>query len=237
MQNERKMLAVVIPLANEEESIEALLDGITAHLTSRDLVFCVLDRASRDRTREKVVAYGTEDRRVRLVWAPENRNVVDAYFRGYREALDSGCDWILEMDGGMSHDPGEIPLFLEAMRNGYEFAGGSRFIGDGGFSGSIFRQTLSRQGTMLVNLLLGTRMHDMTSGFECFTRKAMEHVLRHGVRSTAHFFQTEIRMMMHEFRWTEVPIHYRCTTHRVAAASIIESLRVLWQLAGEARKS
>ncbi len=233
MWQERKKLGIVLPLANEEETIDLLLDGITSHLARQDRVFCILDHVSRDNTRDKVGIYCRKDERVRLVWAPEDRNVVDAYFRGYIEALDKGCEWILEMDGGMSHDPREIPLFLEAMEKGYDFAAGSRFIENGGFSGSIRRKMLSFCGTLLTNLLLGTGMRDMTSGFECFTRGALEYVLQQGVQSKAHFFQTEIRVMMHRFHWVEVPIHYRCTCHRVAASSVTESLRILWQLAGK----
>ncbi len=237
MRKKRKKLGVVIPLANEEKTIDTLLNGITSHLTPQDRIFCILDYASSDMTRKKVTAYKKRDKRVRLVWAPEDRNVVDAYFRGYREALDNDCEWILEMDGGMSHDPAEIPLFLEAMEMGYDFAAGSRFVKNGGFSGSFWRKTLSSGGTILTNLVLKTRMHDMTSGFECFTRQALEYVLQQGVQSSAHFFQTEIRVMMHRFRWIEIPIHYHCTCHRVAASSVIESLRILCHLAGKGRNS
>jgi dolichol-phosphate mannosyltransferase len=73
-------------------------------------------------------------------------------------------------------------------------------------------------------------MTDMTSGFELFTRPAMQHVLERGVRSRAHFFQTEIRHMMHAFKWIEVPITYANDQPSVAGGSIMESLRGLWRL-------
>ena len=86
----------------------------------------MLDNVSKDSTRQQVEAYAKQDSRVILVWAPETRSVVDAYFRGYREALANGCEWILEMDAGMSHDPSEIPRFLEAMSRDVDFVAGSR---------------------------------------------------------------------------------------------------------------
>lgn len=223
-------LAVVVPLANEQDVVVAFLDRVTAQLGANDRVFCVLDRACRDRTRDLVAEYGARDPRVVLVWAPENRCVVDAYFRGYRAAMDSGATWILEMDGGFSHEPERIPAFVRAMEQGYEFAGGSRFVAGGAHQGSAWRRLVSWGGTVLANALLGTKMRDMTSGFECFTRGALARVLDAGVMSRAHFFQTEIRLMMHELRWTEIPIRYANPSASLGTASLRDALATLWEL-------
>ena len=224
---------VVIPLANEEGTIIPLLDRILAQLTPADAIFCVLDNVSRDRTRELITRRGAIDRPVNCVWAPENRCVVDAYFRGYRAAMEAGCEYILEMDGGFSHSPEEIPGFIRAMEEGYDFAGGSRFSRGGSHSGSFNRRLVSWGGTVLANALLGTRMRDMTGGFECFNRRAMELVLSHGVRSRAHFFQTEIRYLMHRLRWTEVPINYRNPSPSVGTGNVREAFGTLGQLTAE----
>jgi len=156
--------------------------------------------------------------------------VVDAYFRGYREAYAAGCKWILEMDGGLSHAPELIPRFIEAMESGVDFAAGSRFAAGGSYSGRWSRFLLSKGGTVLTNLLLGTRMYDMTSGFECFSRNAMEHVLRRGVESRGHFFQTEIRYALRDWAWKEVPISYACPSKSVGQSQVKESFRILWKL-------
>src|SRR5262245_9455656 len=202
-------LGITVPLANEEATIDGFLGRVLLQLTMEDRVFCVLDNASKDRTRERVEAWAARDSRVVLVWAPENRCVVDAYFRGYRAALAAGCRWILEMDGGMSHQPEEIPRFIEAMTHGYDYVGGCRFMPGGCHTGSLKRYLVSRGGTALTNWLLVTRMKDMTGGFECFSRRALEAVLEHGVRSRAHFFQTEIKFLLRDWHWIEVPITYR----------------------------
>ena len=226
-------LAVVMPLANEEGLVTNLLERVTARLGEDDKVFCVLDEVCRDRTRDLVAEFGRRDPRVVLVWAPENRCVVDAYFRGYRAALESGARWILEMDGGLSHEPEQIPQFVHAMEQGFDYAGGSRFLRGGSHRGSLRRRLISWGGTALTNVLLGTRMRDMTSGFQCFSRAALARVVERGVRSRAHFFQTEIRLMMHDVRWTELPIRYANPSPGVGSASLREALGVLWQLRRE----
>jgi len=217
-------------MANEESTVEEFLSRVLAQLISTDRVFCVLDTASRDHTRQLVERKSEQDNRVTLIWAPENRSVVDAYFRGYREAVAARCAWILEMDAGLSHSPEQIPRFIAAMESGADYAGGSRFMPGGSHSGSWYRYAVSRGGTFLTNFLLGTRMRDMTSGFECFTRQALSAVLNRGVTSRAHFFQTEIRSMMHEWKWVEVPIDYAAPSSAVGRAQLVESLRILFAL-------
>ena len=107
----------------------------------------------------------------------------------------------------------------------------------GGYRGPWSRYLISRGGGALANLLLGTHMRDMTGGFECFSRRALEAVLARGVRSRAHFFQTEIKVMMHDWKWTEVPIHYKNPSKSVGKSSLSEAFRNLWALAREKRQT
>ena len=106
----------------------------------------------------------------------------------------------------------------------------------GSHTGSFWRRFVSWSGGVLGNALLGTRMRDMTSGFEMFSSKAMKLVTIHGVRSRAHFFQTEIKYLLRDWRWVEVPITYRSTSPRVPSGALVESLRLLWQMRREARR-
>jgi dolichol-phosphate mannosyltransferase len=193
--------------------------------------FAVLDRVSRDGTLELMRRLERERREVRVVWAPENRSVVDAYLRGYREALDAGCDWILEIDAGYSHQPSDAARFFEKMSEGYDCVFGSRFCPGGRITeSSLRRRLLSRGGTLLANLLLGTRLKDMTSGFELFSRAALERVLELGVQSRGHFFQTEIKAHCHGLRIAEVPIHYRAASASVNNNVLKDAFRNLWRL-------
>jgi dolichol-phosphate mannosyltransferase len=227
---------VVTPLANEEANIDRLLDGILEHLLPHDRIFCVLDNVCKDRTRSIIEERAKRDPRVVLVWSPKNRCVVDAYFAGYRAAVEDNCEWILEMDGGWNHLPKEIPRFIEGMSQGYDYVGGSRYLPGGRHKSPLNRVIVSRGGTVLARFALRAKMTDMTSGFECFSRKALLHVLEKGVQSRANFFQTEIRWMMHDFRWKEVPIFYENTNYRIGRSSIREAFRLLWRMRGEAKQ-
>ena len=97
------------------------------------------------------------------------------------------------MDGGGSHLPGEIPLFIDKLEEGYECVWGSRFIPGGGLEDDpLYRRILSKGGTLLANYVLGTSLNDMTSGFEAFTKEVLEQFDFDRFLSTGHMYQTEM---------------------------------------------
>ena len=123
--------AVIIPMANEAPDFEAFM-GVLRPVLDRlgsGKVYFIVDNASKDNTRELCEAVSAQDGRFVTVWAPENRNVVDAYLRGFRVAYDAGHEIIIEMDGGLSHHPRAMPQFLRVLNDGNECAFGSRFQG------------------------------------------------------------------------------------------------------------
>jgi len=222
--------ALVIPMANEEAEFTEFVHELTKVLTRLESgrVYLVVDTVSRDRTLELCRALSEKDNRFITLWAPENRNVVDAYLRGYRAAYDAGHDIIIEMDAGLSHDPRAIPMFIRVLNEGNECAFGSRFINGGSMSDSPFkRRMLSRCGTILSNLLLGTSLYDMTSGFQGFHSNIVGRFLNHPLLSKAHFYQTELRYLLRKHRYAEIPIHYKAPSPRVSRSAITNSLSVL----------
>lgn len=233
-------LGIVTPMANEAATAERFVYEVLGQCDGFRSVtmFVVLDRATRDNTRELLDAAACIEPRLRVVWAPENRCAVDAYVRGYREALAAGCDWILEIDGGFSHQPADIPKFFALLGDGYDCIFGTRFGFGGSITDSSFkRRIVSRGGTLLTNLLLGTRLTDMTSGFQFFSRDALQRILDRGIESRAHFFQTEMKVLCRDQRVAEVPIHYRAASPRLKGSAISEAFRQLWKLRRTARQA
>jgi dolichol-phosphate mannosyltransferase len=215
--------AVVVPMANEAPDFDAFI-GVLLPVLDRlggGKVYFVVDKASKDNTRELCEQLSAKDARFVTVWAPENKNVVDAYLRGFRVAYDAGHEIVIEMDGGLSHDPRALPMFLRVLNEGNECAFGSRFCNGGSMADSPFkRRLLSRTGTFLSNWLLGTKMDDATSGFQGFHRNIIGELLKYPLRSKAHFYQTEIRYLMRNHRFAEVPIHYRAPSNSVSKNAI-----------------
>jgi dolichol-phosphate mannosyltransferase len=191
-------------------------------------VYFVVDQVSKDRTLEGCREVEREDRRFVTKWLPGNRNVVDAYINGFREALKDGHEIIIEMDGGLSHDPRAVPAFLRALNEGNDCAFGSRYINGGSMVDSPWRRRfLSKGGTVLARLLLGAKLADMTSGYQGFRRAVLMKLVDYPLRSHAHFYQTEVRHLLRKQKLIEVPIHYRAPSPRVSRGAIRNSLAVL----------
>ncbi len=222
--------AIVIPMANEEKEFAmfiAVLRKVLDRLES-GTVYLIVDNVSKDSTLDLCRNLSQSDSRFKTIWSPENRNVVDAYIRGYREALKSNHDIIIEMDAGLSHDPRAIPLFIRTLNEGNECAFGSRFINGGSiWKSTFYRWFLSKSGTILSNILLGTRLHDMTSGYQGFHADVVREFAYYPLKSGAHFYQTELRYLLRKKRFREVPIHYRAPSKSVSSKSIRNSLSTL----------
>ena len=222
--------ALVIPMANEQDDFHPFIDILTETLDTigNGTVFFIVDSVSKDNTLSLCREKSAADKRYHTIWAPENKHLVDAYIRGYREALKHSFDFIIEMDAGMSHDPRSLPMFLRVLNEGNECAFGSRFINGGSIRDSNWKRTFfSKVGTILSNLLLGTKMYDMTSGYQGFHVSIVEKFTNVELLSTAHFYQTEVRYLLRKTRFAEIPIHYRMPSPRVSQKSIRNSIKVL----------
>jgi dolichol-phosphate mannosyltransferase len=222
--------ALVIPLANEEAELPGFAAALRSLLEDEEggTVYFVVDNVSKDRTLDCCRKLEEEDPRFITKWVPGNRNVVDAYLNGFRAALADGHEIIIEMDGGFSHDPRAVPAFLRALNEGNDCAFGSRYINGGSMVDSPFRRRLlSKGGTILARVLLGAELADMTSGFQGFRRSVLEKVVDYPLRSSAHFYQTELRHLLRKQKLIEVPIHYRAPSPRVSRGAIRNSVAVL----------
>jgi dolichol-phosphate mannosyltransferase len=220
-------------MANESENATQFVDSVLencASVGSRKFL-TIVDQASTDDTRRILETHAATVPELTVIWAPENRCIVDAYVRGYREALATKADWVLEIDAGFSHQPSDISPLLEKMRLGYDCVFGSRFCPGGSFVSSSFgRYWISFGGTLVANMLLGTKLTDMTSGFQLFTRDSLEHILRRGIRSHGPFFQTEMKTHCRGLKVAEVPIRYRTPTHVVGPAALADAFLNLSRL-------
>ena len=227
-------LAIVCPMANERDTAVRLAQEVVAAVErcGETQLFLIFDRASTDGTRELMLEAARHEPRIAVLWAAESRCVVDAYVHGYRAALAGNFDWILEMDAGFSHQPGEIARFIDrAQSDEWDCIFGSRFCAGGAIrKSSLKRRALSWAGTQLSNVLLGTRLRDMTSGFQMFRRAALAGILSTPLQSRGHFFQTEIKYRCRKLRVCEVPITYRAASPSVRFSSIVDALTVLFHL-------
>lgn len=226
-----KKTIVVMPVANEEDTMEQLLDELLSFPYDNLYVYPVIDDYSKDRTEEIIRKKEAETGRVKCIYYKESKGVITCYLEGFRQALKDGAEWIIEMDGGMSHLPKELPQFIEKLQEGYDCVWGSRFTKGGEMKNHpLYRRILSQGGTFLSNFVLGTKLKDMTSGYEAFTREVMEKMNLDSILSKGHMYQTEMRFYCRRLKTIEVPIHYIGGASSLKGSSVTEALKLLFQL-------
>ena len=226
-----KKTIIVMPVANEESTMGQILDDILELPYDNLYIYPVVDSYSKDRTEEIIREKEKSSNKVKCIFYRESTGVISCYLEGFRQALADGAERILEMDGGGSHLPAEIPQFLEKMEEGYDCVWGSRFMEGGSMKEQpLYRRILSQGGTFLSNFVLGTRLKDMTSGFEGFQREVLESMNLDSFLSTGHMYQTEMRFYCRNLRTIEVPIHYVGTASSLKGSSVTEALKLLFQL-------
>lgn len=226
-----KKTIIVMPVANEEETMQGILDEILELPYDNLYIYPVIDSFSKDRTEEIIRTAASKNEKVKLIFHEKSNGVISCYLEGFRQALKDGAEFVIEMDGGGSHLPKELPQFIEKLEEGYDCVWGSRFMKNGNVSNlPLYRRILSSGGTILANLVLGTKLADMTSGFEAFRREILESMNLDSFLSTGHMYQTEMRYYCRNFHTIEVPIHYIGGSSSLKFKSVTEALKILFQL-------
>ena len=223
-------IIIVMPVANEQDTMGQIIEEIMALPYDNLHLYPVIDSYSKDKTEEIIRSYECTGR-VKCVFYEKSTGVISCYMEGYRQALQDGAEYVIEMDGGGSHKPSEIPQFISKLEEGYDCVWGSRFIKGGGMENDpLYRKILSGGGTFLSNLVLGTKLKDMTSGFEAFKRGVLEKFDFDAFLSTGHMYQTEMRFYCRNYKTIEVPIHYTAGKSSLKFKSVVEALVILFKL-------
>lgn len=227
-----KKIVTVMPVANEQDTMRDVIDKIMALPFEELYLYPVIDSYSKDRT-EEIIKQAERDYngKVRLLFHSGSTGAVSCYFYGFKQAIKDGADYIVEMDGGGSHDPNSVPMFIEKLDEGYDCVWGSRFIKGGGMvNHPLYRRMLSGGGTFLSNLVLGTKLKDMTSGFEAFRADILAGMDLDKFLSKGHMYQTEMRYYCRNFKTVEVPITYIGSSSSLKASSVTTALKLLFKL-------
>jgi len=119
-------ISVVVPLYNEEESVEAMHAAISAALAESGSVYEIVfvDDGSRDKTAEIATQIARKDPRLKVVIFRRNYGQTAAMAAGIEAA---GGRVIVTMDGDLQNDPRDIPLFIAKIEEDFDIVVGWRF--------------------------------------------------------------------------------------------------------------
>ena len=224
---------VVIPTFNERENIEMLVDRLLS--SSKEVDALIVDDNSPDGTGKLADGMASRHSGVHVLHRQRKDGLGRAYCDGFAWALKRNYEFLLEMDGDFSHNPKDVPRFLEAAQDadlviGSRYRNGIRVI-----NWPLNRLVLSLCAAKYVQFITGMSFSDPTGGFKCFRRSALEGVDLNQVRSNGYSFQIELthQVWKRGMRVKEIPIVFTDRfqgNSKMSRAIVCEALLVVWQL-------
>jgi dolichol-phosphate mannosyltransferase len=223
---------VCLPTYNERENLEAMVTALGKVLDrSRDRVL-VIDDGSPDGTGEIADRLARELPWVDVLHRTEKEGIGPAYVAGFRRALADGAELILEMDCDFSHDPADVPRLIAAAADA-DLVLGSRYAPGGGTENwGLLRRVISRGGCLYAQVLLAVGVRDLTGGFKCFRREALEAIDLGALSAHGYAFQIETtyRVLRAGLRVREIPIRF--TERRAGSSKMTGSIvaEAVWKV-------
>lgn len=224
---------VVIPTYNEAENIVRILPLVLAAHPSVEVL--VVDDGSPDGTATLVHDLMQSTGRLHLIERRGKLGLGTAYVEGFRFAIREGYDLAFEMDADFSHDPAEIPKFMEKAEQ-CDLVIGSRYVnGVRVLNWPMSRLLLSYFANVYSRLVTGLPVRDATGGFKCYRRAVLESINLDAIRSNGYAFQIEIsfRAWKKGFRLQEIPIVFLDRTSGQSKMSrhiVYEAFFMVWKL-------
>ena len=226
---------IIVPTYNERDNLPRIAERLLALPVSVDIL--VVDDNSPDGTGAIADGIAARDPRLHVLHRKEKNGLGRAYLAGFEWALGRHYEFVFEMDADFSHNPADIPVFLEKARQdncdlvlGSRYAHGIRVI-----NWPLSRLLLSLGAGMYVRAITGMPFTDPTGGFKCFRRRALEAIDLHRVQSNGYSFQVELthRIWRQGLRIGEVPIIFTdrfVGTSKMSRAIVREALWMVWKL-------
>lgn len=181
---------VVIPTYQESIAIREIIPALLDAEPEIDIL--VVDDNSPDGTAQIVTQLSQGNPRIYLLERQSKEGLGLAYLAGFEWGFARGYEFIVEMDADGSHRPEDLGVLL-AARGSADLVIGSRWVSGGSVKNwPAARRLISRIGNLYAKLMLGTRIHDMTSGFRVFRASFLKQLVAEPVSSHGYSFQVEL---------------------------------------------
>ena len=226
---------VIVPTYNERDNLPMMAERLLKLSVPVDML--VVDDNSPDGTGKIADELAAKHPSINVLHRATKNGLGRAYCDGFKWALDRGYQFIMEMDGDFSHNPDDIPRFLETIeKESADLALGSRYCnGIRVINWPLGRLLLSMSAARYVKMITGMPISDPTGGFKCFRRRALEFIDLDKIRSNGYAFQIEVthKLWRNGMKVVEVPIVF---TDRFQGSSkmsrkiVYEALFMVWRL-------
>ncbi|MFN3191819.1 MAG: glycosyltransferase family 2 protein [Aureliella sp.] len=201
------MWSIVVPVFNEEESLEELLSRIATVAESQSAAYEVIliDDGSSDSSWSVIERMASQSEVVRGIKLRRNFGKAAALAAGF----DSACgEFVITMDADLQDDPAEIPNLLSKLDEGYDVVSGWKKIRHDPWH-KVFP---SRVFNALITWLTKVRLHDHNCGLKAYRSEVLDEVQLYG---EMHRF-VPVLASAQGFKIAEIAIQHQPRQHGVS---------------------
>jgi glycosyltransferase involved in cell wall biosynthesis len=212
-------ISIVIPIYNEEESVETLYGKIvdTMNKLPYDYEIIAVDDGSTDNTFNKLKEIASKDRHLKVISFKRNYGQTAAMFAGFQHA--SG-DVVITMDADLQNDPADIPILIEKINEGYDVVSGWRKDRKDPF----FSRTLpSKIANYIISNATGVYLHDYGCSLKAYKKDIAKNFRLYG---DMHRFLPALAKGLGA-KITEVPVSHHPRLYGKSKYGIGRTIRVI----------
>jgi glycosyltransferase involved in cell wall biosynthesis len=170
----KKILSVIIPVYNEESTVEEILDKVLSRPETGEII--IVDDASSDKSVEVIKKYidSKKKKNIKLFSQKQNRGKGAAIRRGFDEA---SCPIVIIQDADWEYTPDDYPVVLEPIISGKaDVCYGSRFQPGPGQVHNFRHMMGNKFLTNVSNFLTNLALTDMETCYKAFKREVIQNL-------------------------------------------------------------
>ena len=221
---------IIIPAYNEEDNILKVVE-----LSKKYADVCVVNDNSSDRTYEILKTINN----IKIINHKYTTHIPGATLDGLIFANHENYDYAITMDAGLSHDPNEIPLFMNFEHCDLLIGVRQKIV-----EKPIYRYFLTKVGNLIYNISLNfpfsilklNKYKDLTSGFRRFSKKSIQLISKKKINSKSYdmHLETVFQIYKNKYHIQEVFISYYYSSSSINFKTVLDciifSLKVMFKL-------
>ena len=221
--NDEIELSIVIPLFNEEESVESLYAQLKEALEPLEQSYeiIIVDDGSTDRSFELLRGLHAQDKRLKVIRFRRNFGQTAAFAAGFEHAQGRV---VVTMDADLQNDPADIPRLLEKLEEGYDVVSGWRV--ERWKSAWLTRRLPSVVANRLISETTGVHLHDYGCSLKAYRSEVVKNINLYG---ELHRFIPAMASWM-GVSVAEIPVHYRSRQFGRSKYGLSRTIKVILDL-------
>jgi hypothetical protein len=223
-------ILIVIPVYNEgkiiKQNLEQLFNYTQANLSGYDFKIVLADNNSNDKTGEIVKKMAEQNNKIIYQYYPQKGKGL-AILQTWQKFQDE-FDIFVFMDADLATDLSALLPLVEAIKNGYDIAIGSRNLKGSIVTRDLLRKLFSLGYQLLSKIILKTKISDLACGFKAVNKKVVLEIVPR-IKNNQFFFDSELVYLAEKrgYKIKEIPIKW--AEARKAKESRVNIWHVSWQ--------